>query len=274
MTPNLTLEQLSSLKPTQNLVLVKTNRGTHEYRLPSGERIFIDIQFEKEIHAPVTGTVVAVPDTLHVGSEESPGMQWETDMELQVGDDVVYSYLAAMAALDTAEGRMIISEGEVYFFIPYEECFVAKRRNYKGRDDKHWMLMDELGNTRPETGRLEWTDDLKTEVKFTSHFQIIPLNGYCLVSPVEDQHRSFLIQAESQRGKSSSTYGRIAHVGSLVRRYADGDGLPDTDNVNPGDVISFDIGADLLTEYHLHASLQGSNMFYRIQRRNINGIVR
>lgn len=229
---NLTIQELSAYVPTNNMVLVKPSRGENEYLLPNGFKFFIDVQFEQEIHAPVTGTIISVPKNIYPGDFIQPGMQWDIDMEAQVNDYCVYSYLSATVALDPTSGQMIVCEGELYLLIPYEEIFVVRREK-----------------------------------------EIIPVNGYNLVKPIADAPASIFIETESSKGPST-VFGKVAYLSkSLIRRYVDGDGQPDTDNIKVGDIVTFDIGADLPVEYNLHASIDNKKMYYRIQRRNISGIL-
>lgn len=247
-------------EPTSNMVLVKPTRGNDEFILPNGEKIFLDISYNKEMHAPVTGIVVACPNKIWASDAVLDeygeivsghlGMQWDVDMELAKDDVVTYSYLSATTVLDPNEGKMIMCENQVYFLIPYEECFVAKRPI--------------LGTFNPEHGGV--------------YNYIIPLNGYCLVEPVEEKTQqkagAIILEKSDAFAQQSIRYGKIAYTSkSLIRKYVDGDGAPDIDNVKVGDYIAFDIGCDLLCEYDLHASIEGKKQFYRMQRRHIHAII-
>ena len=244
----LTTEELSAYEPTNNMVLVKPSRGENEYILPNGFKFFIDVQFEKEIHAPVTGTIISVPKNIYPGDFVQPGMQWDIDMEAQVNDYCVYSYLSATVALDPSFGQMIVCNGDLYLLIPYEEIFVVRRSG--------------------------WTRVFKNQDFRIYETHIIPINGYNLVEPVEDAPTSIFLETESSKGPST-VFGKVAYLSkSLIRRYVDGDGQPDTENIKVGDIVTFDIGADLPVEYNLHASIDNKKMYYRIQRRNISGIIK
>jgi hypothetical protein len=224
----LTKDELLSYQTTNNMVLVKPSLGEQKITLPDGTELKIDAQFEKEVHAPCSATVVAVPSILIHSSENVVGMEWETEMELRVGDFVVYNYLSAMAALDHNDSLSFVCEKELYFLVPYYQIFACKRDN-----------------------------------------QIIPINGYCLVSPINSKDSIWEINESA-----STVIGCVAHVSkSLIKQYLDGDGLPDTDNIQVGDIVSFDIAADLPVQYPLHATLDEKTIYYRMQRRYINGII-
>lgn len=238
----ITKEELQCFKPINNWVLIKPNSGYNKFKIGDQE-YFLDITYNPHQHAPVTGTCVATPDKLFVGTYEFPGMQWDVDMEMRIGDVVTYSYLAAMRAIDDHEGRIVFVDDEIYLMIPYEECYVAQRKP-----------------VHPE-----WID---------SKFFLFPLNGYCLVEPVKEhvaQQLGNIIISNTALLVVSVRFGRVAHASSLVRLYADGDGAPDIDQIKNGDYICFDRACDLVCEYDMHVSLPKT--FYHVQRRHISAII-
>lgn len=257
----LTKEELSRFKPVSNMILVKPNRGNDEILL-GDLKLYLDISYHKEVHSPVMGTIVAVPDSLN-----PKAMQWDVDMEVRPGDVAWYSYLSAQNAIDPVMGRTILCEGEAYFMIPYEEVFVVKgeRMQYESTPiEKRTRVGDR------EFGAM-WPVGMKE--------QILPVNGYCLVEPVEEIEEwkigNLVLERPGMSEKMpSSRYGRVAYVSKgLVRKYNDGDGVPDEDQVSVGDYICFDVACDLIVEYDLHAKLDGKKMFYRMQRRYIHAII-
>lgn len=259
--------ELENFVPISNWILIKPNRGEEEYILSGGMKIQIDISYNREQHAPVTGTVIAVPKTIFPASPGVVGMQWDVDMELQRGDVIAYSYLAAMGALEPHEGRIIMCEGQPYFMVPYEEVFVAKR-----------FYLSEEAQFEVQNGKMkfsEFSDIYQSDFK---NPLIIPVNGYCLIEPVEESVElkigSLIMDQVDASKNASSRYGRVVYPSKgLIRKYIDGDGHPDTDQIKTGDYIAFDRASDLLCEYDLHASLDGKKKFYRIQRRYIQAIV-
>lgn len=281
---HLTKQELENFVPVANWVLIKPNRGETEYVLSGGIKIQIDVSYNQEQHAPVTGSVVAPPKSLLVASKGVPGMWWDVDMELRKVDVVAYSYLAAMGALEPHEGRIIMCENEPYFMIPYEECFVAKRIIPKvisiNMDD---IPLSELSVKELLEQYEKFGDSFMQEkgIKYQEHpesISIIPINGYCLVEPVSEvAHLKIgnmdLEQVELAK-KNSAVFGKVAYISrGLIRSYVDKDGNPDTDEVRIGDYIAFDKACDILCEYDIHASLEGKKQFYRIQRRYIRAVV-
>lgn len=215
-----------------NKILIKPTRGENEIILPGGIKIFLDNRFSKERHAPTTGTIVKT-----CGTPVPERMQWETPNEIQEGDYCVYSYEAAMYALDPVNSRLFVDhEGDAYFILDYEDLFVVKRGDH-----------------------------------------IIPVNGYLLVSPIEEKTDSAFKILRTDN--NSATMGTVAHVGVRNSRYLYGsitrdDVFDGEENISPGDVIVFNANSDLPVEYDLHKSLaKNANNFFRLQRRDIEAII-
>jgi hypothetical protein len=258
----LTPDELKRFKPVSNMILVKPNRGNDEI-LVGDHKLYLDISFNREVHSPVMGAIVAVPAQLNPKQ-----MQWDVDMEARPGDVAWYSYLAAQCALAPEMGRMIMCDGEVYFLIPYEEVFVVKRTCS--------MFQSAVEIT---AGRYSHVHVIGMDQASADVVTILPVNGYCLVEPVEEKEewkigKLVLERPEMSKGFHSARYGKVAHVSTgLIRKYNDGDGIPDQDLVRPGDYICFDTACDLIVEYDLHAQLEGKKMFYRMQRRYIHATI-
>lgn len=242
-----TKEELALTRPVGNWVLIKPNRGNDEHLMATGQKLFLDISYHKEQHAPVVGTVIAVPEQL-----KKKFMEWEVDMELMPGDTAFYSYLAAVRALDANETNhtrhnplLIMCEGEAYFWIDYAEICVAKRHG----------------------------QSLAPQIEV-----IIPINGYCLVEPVSEKTEmrlgNLVLEQTQMAHAHSKRYGKVAYVSNaLIREYQDGDGIPDQDQVRPGDYVCFERACDQAIEFDFHASMDGKKTFFKIQRRYFNAII-
>jgi co-chaperonin GroES (HSP10) len=116
------------LVPGNNLVLVrvKSNEGR---KTKAG----IIVGFNNEVQyvegsgshmadmAEVHGTVVQVPEWLYYQVGDSSSMTWKTRMQLEVGDEVWFNFIASTHA----NGFEV--EDSMYLFIPYGDCLVAKR---------------------------------------------------------------------------------------------------------------------------------------------------
>lgn len=113
------------IKMINNMVAIKPFPAD-EIRLKSGEKLYLSIQFEEYLNAKTAGEVVAVPDKLNYNTDPDGynSMPWITDMELKVGDVVIYNYLAIKNSLHMGQ---FIDNNVVC--IPYDKIYVAIRNN-------------------------------------------------------------------------------------------------------------------------------------------------
>jgi hypothetical protein len=106
-----------------NWVLVKPC-ATDEIALSSGQKLFLSTLFEETARAPAVGVVEMVPDKLRFNAEEGQGygsLHFETDMELQAGDKVIFHFNAREMA--ESEGRIV----DDCMLISYDILYVAIR---------------------------------------------------------------------------------------------------------------------------------------------------
>jgi hypothetical protein len=73
--------------------------------------------------AEVCAMVYKVPSGLYYHTEDERGMPWDCDMDLQAGDIVWFSQF------ESKNSSEVECDGVVYKFIPYADCYVAKRKN-------------------------------------------------------------------------------------------------------------------------------------------------
>ena len=242
-----TREQLAAIRPRNNNVLVKVARGNETITLADGEtEISLDTSFEKTKHAVIRGTVIQIPDKLVFDMTVHPRsyFEWETDMQVQVGDEVIFNYLITRECLDEHTEPIVICEGEAHFPVPYPALYVAKRRLVTARD---------VVSIHKDTGQELWNQDWT---------QIIPLNGYNIMEPIEVDRGEYF--PEHIRHKAHDFAMRVAYPAKPNRNYKYG--APDI-QVNPGQVFLTMRNRDIPLEYDLHASLDGKRKFYICQSR-------
>lgn len=246
----LTHQQIKKIYPLNNHILIKLSRKSDELTLRGGTTIYIDNTFEEEKHIPVTGRVMAFPAKLYYNNQvgNSHSMPWDVDMEIRVGDDVIFYYMAAincMGTLDnpTGNGKYFKDpDGGEYIMITYDNLFLARRDQ-----------------------------------------QIIPLNGYLILEPIEDEE---FLRVKERFAKAKLTLpknyvqicakeGIVRFLGSPIREYRDRDKngeLRFTDegvDIRHGMRVMIRKAADLPLEYDVHASLEERKRFLRVQRRYI-----
>lgn len=105
------------MQPINNYVIVKPIQDTSKVGL-----LYIDTSWKPENHVQVINEVVAVPNCLKRLPINHPAfMEWETSMELEVGDQVWVNYLAIMKA------KEVEYEGQTCKIVPYSKIYFAMR---------------------------------------------------------------------------------------------------------------------------------------------------
>lgn len=104
------------MKPINNNLLVKpigdnSTIGT--------DKLWTDVSWKPEFHVQVANEVIAVPDRLRFDYEpiNSKYMDWETEMEIQVGDIAYFNKLSILKAQKVGE----------YLLVAYKDCYCVKR---------------------------------------------------------------------------------------------------------------------------------------------------
>lgn len=91
----------------------------------SGNVMKIDPTYQRGLHQPVRGKVMAVPNRLRYG--DSVMLDWDTPMELLPGDEIVVNYNEMYAALHSYRRSFVMIEGKKCVFVRYDKINVAKR---------------------------------------------------------------------------------------------------------------------------------------------------
>ena len=87
----------------------------------------LDTSFRDTKFALTRGIVTAVPDSLHYNRDSPGSMPWKTNMELRVGDEVVYYFLSYVNAMSKQRNKRYEIEGETHILVKYEHIYVYKR---------------------------------------------------------------------------------------------------------------------------------------------------
>lgn len=111
------------MKLLNNLVAIKPY-PSDEIRLKDGKVLYLDIRFEEYLNARTAGVVVGVPDRLTFNPTGVVTLQWDTDMELQQGDTVIFNYLAVKNAIDMGQAF-----GDGVVAMPYDSIYAAIRND-------------------------------------------------------------------------------------------------------------------------------------------------
>jgi co-chaperonin GroES (HSP10) len=135
LTTSVTKDQLDNGTLTQNYVLCHQFYESEGMRTKSGiiVGVLTDLTYQehdnpddKSSHvadfAEVALKVYKCPEKLFFDPKDERSMEWETDMELEVGDIVFTN------PIETLNAITLECEGELFKLIPYSDIYVAKRK--------------------------------------------------------------------------------------------------------------------------------------------------
>lgn len=189
-------------------------------------------------HLDRWGKVAKIPDKLKYAKHKKiPGMDWDTDIEIQVGDLVWADYYnlhhcPIFRVLDDNSFRD-------YWIITYDCLIVAKRIRY-----------ETIITTIP--------------IQNETIYDIIPLNGYCLFEQINEGLQSKFLELPKEINKYK---GIVKYTGSKNKNYNDTKWYDDID-IFPGDEVIYRMDAECLLEDEQHQFFENENLRYE-QRRNI-----
>ncbi|MCK4823444.1 hypothetical protein KA005_47270 [bacterium] len=225
-----------------NNVMVELDPENDHIKMKDGGQLYVDTTFEPEKHVTVTGTVKAIPSHLRFNPNDPNMMPWETDMELQIGDRVIMHYLAVVNCFRKEIKKYWAEKGRRFVFIQYRSVYCMIRNG-----------------------------------------DIIPINGYCLVEPIPDRYiqslheradtAGLILAGMNEKNNKRVVYGKVAYTGKPNKRYFDTIYTDNEVNISPGDEVVMRKISDIPAEYEYHAKMDGGRKLYRVQRRDIFGIV-
>lgn len=258
-------EDIQNFQCPPNMVLVRPSRRSDELVIRDANaevliRMFIDDAFQRNQNAAVGGFVVKTPSRLIFDKEDyARSLEWDTDMELQEGDYVIYSFLQVEKAFNEyTESYILVDDGhgstDIYILIKYDKIFVAKRQRRP-----IWIDLDEEAVTLSLN---------------RNYIKIIPLNGYVLAEPIGEKsliNGEFLISESAHRDDPYVCV--VHHVGMRCRDFLDSGKV---DPLLPDDIVGRRVRVDrnrfIPLEYSLHASFDGDRKYWRFHRSNIAAI--
>lgn len=252
--------------PLNNNVLLKPlNDNT---KTKSG--FSVDTSYLKVQHSSVVCEVMAVPERLIFGYSkeltQTPmnkgyvhglsnetyellpnSMEWETEVEVQVGDTVIIHYMGYQSAYGQ-EHKVIDVDGVECFLCPYEYLILAKRRVLEYEYYKQTF-----------TNKTAEQYSLITDNNFV--YKVIMLNGYILTQPIEKNiELEHLVLPETIKNVNKKVV-RVCYAGNPNKRYLN----PAYSDMqyNPGDIVVVDKATDIPLEYN--PTFNGEEKYWRIQ---------
>ncbi len=220
------------ISPYNNHVLI---RPVSDKTSTNVDSLSIDPSYTPHEHTLMMGSVVATPKRLVFNRDDTSTMPWLTEMDIEVGDRVIYHYLSAMTADDKHMSKTIKIDGHVHYFIPYNRIFIARRK-------KEIICLNGFILVEP----MQKQDLLKYK-------------KYLSIGNIKD---AFF-------GRVSHIGSLIKDYGAVY----DGLHSPDENWIKEGMVIIMDNNCGIPLQYEFHADLEGNKMFYRVQRRYILGVL-
>ena len=255
-----------NVKPISNNVLLKVKNDNSKIRLEGGQIILLDTSFNINQHSSVVCEVVEVPSKLIFSETNQNSMHWKTEMELRKGDEVIIFYMAYQNAF-TSDKRCFIFEGEEYFFVRYDDIFVAKRHWTDTENDVFWKA-NPSGLEKEVMYRMNLVENNR---KLSN---VICLNGYILCQPLEKRIETTLIIPDYIKKQYDVKTMKAAYVGSPNREYLHNKVYYDDNSIEANDVIIVVRESDLPLEFVDHLSFYGKNEFFYLQRNQVHGIVK
>jgi len=213
------------------------------------------------------GVVHKVPNALLFDPDDPLSMDWETDMELLVGDMVWFSIM------ESKNSPEILCERTLYKSIPFSDIYVAKRNGCAidvSMLPDNISVSDFLKSWKKEGEPLLFQiEDNSTPIPITKLPPVIvPLNGYVLCEILHEAKLSDLDVLSED--KVDKTKGRVKFIGEPPKRYLREE-YTHIEDIKVGDEVLFDHkGAYFLLERtKALAEFDGDNQYWVIPRRRI-----
>jgi len=234
------LTTLEGFKPISNYVLV--GNPTKTDTLKSG--LYIDTTYKPEHHVEIINEVIAVPDRLSF-------KEWETEMELKVGDQVWVNYLSIM------KGERVMVGDKTYILVPYEKIILAKRGDDIVMLNGYVLIEPVLEDGGCHRGDMSYKE-------LAELYASNPINSShdCIG---DDIMKDTLTIIPIVKPKEFNDRGIVRYLGTPNKRYAEEHHSDDID-VNIGDMVVLQKGYYSKIESSYHAEIGN---FLVTQRRRI-----
>lgn len=170
-------------------------------------------------------------DMNRLGEVTRKCLEWDTDIEVEIGDEVLFDYLAHISCYE--EGRWIETELGDMFLVRYDELHLSIKPDGTKKPLNGWMVI-----TREEKPK-------ETE------------SGIALFHAKEDDI-------------SKKAFARVIHQGTPIRGYKhDLDRADDPHDFKEGDRVLYRPGGSRPLEWMLHQTLYPGKKALLIHRENI-----
>ena len=252
----LTIEEFERFKPFNNNIIIECIIPEEEVR-PSGIIIVKDPEFfistskesvealDQSAHLDRYGIVRKIPDKL-----DCKKMDWETELEIQIGDQVWFDYHSAHHC------PIIQVEDNKYRVLEYYNLIVATRK-YNWRENF-------IGSITKES----FDHEKYKDPGYMFPIKIIPLNGYCLFEEVSEIPKTKLIIPFQHIDKK---IGIVKFIGNKNKSYKNKKKFDDI-NFEVGDKVFFRNEVNNLLENPMHRIFSDIDLRYQ-QRTDVLGVI-
>lgn len=218
-----------------NTVMVKFDRENNEVLFESGQKLFISTGWEPLKHAVTTGVVTHVPSKLIFNRKHPNSVQYDVDMELKVGDRVIFDFKVEEAI------KKIAQPIEGSYPLRYDDIYVAIREG---------EIIPVNGIVIVEACDATQEDDVKHAMK---HLHL----------------------PDTVLKEKSEVLGKVLYMGSPCRGFlhAPSELTEEYDDINIGDIITFHPSYAIELQYSLHQVIGRGKTIYRMRRKDIFGVM-
>lgn len=223
----------NQVMPYHNKIIFLPDYGSEDFTV-GDVKIQADASYEPGRHQPITGTIVAVPDKLIYGQDDT--QEWDVPMEAEIGDKAIVDFFLLFNAIE--DGHILMIAGNKCVILPYMSIICLKRFA-----------------TREGT-------PIREE-------KVIPANGYVIGLAMKPQNVSEFENVGKRKWQHDTRFTKIAHVGAMVKQYYYTKDHDEFD-VEVDEVVVLDNYCDLRVENEERESFFPSKMFY-FHRKDILG---
>lgn len=242
--------------PLNNYVLLRAKNDNTKIQFKDGTILFLDTSYQVGQHTPVVCEVMAVCDRLYYDPYKPGSMPWKTTIEVQKGDIVYIDYISYQNSFDEDTPRWIEHEGEQLFFVPYFSLFVAKRRWDAVRESIFWI----------ENSKVFYKEACQMGIALNGKqiYDIICLNGFCLIEAVEKEIKTSLILPDYLKKQKNADTGILRYKGKPIEEYEESV-YQAAGNCESGSLVIMDKNCNVPLEYDTHLTFFDDHTYFRVQ---------
>lgn len=272
----LTKEELERAEIPLNHVLIRIDRRAEGLKTNAGivigyneDTVYAEGDDSHSANlAENIGYVTKVPKALYFNPDDPKSMDWDTDMELQVGDQVWFSLIEAKNSVQ------LICEDVLYKSCPYQDIYVAKRKHWALNSSKipeHISPQDFIDEYK-RTGQVVFNQKEGNPITELTPM-VIPLNGFVLCEPCFRTKLSDLDHFSTD--VIDKTRGVVKFLGRQVKGYLRAE-YTHIEDLRVGDEVLFDPKTPLfyLERLGMTSIFDNGKQYWVVPRRRISMVLK